>query len=146
MKPITLTIKLDDLILDPAQPGAAAEMSADEVLTHLRAAYGFLSANTVFTIQGDRVVITFDPALDEEIRRVQADFDRAVKLAATGRVNKAVDLFRRVLAAVPAHIEARRNLAMALMQSLRFAEAKDEQHLNGSWTLWFTSPRISAPP
>jgi Flp pilus assembly protein TadD len=126
MKPVTLTIKLADLVLDPAHPGSAVTMPPTEVLEKLRQAYGFLSANTAFTIQGDSVVITFNPALDNEVRRVQADFERAVKLAADGRVNKAVDLFRRVLKAVPSHAEARRNLAMALMASGRFPEAKDE--------------------
>jgi Tfp pilus assembly protein PilF len=126
MQPATLTVKLADLMLDPVHPGAAADMPADQVLDRLRAAYGFLAANTDFAIHGDSVVITFDPANDEQITRVQADFDKAVKQVSAGRINKAVELFRRVLAVVSAHPEARRNLAMALMASRRFAEAKDE--------------------
>jgi len=120
-----IVVKLKDVIIDPAKPVDLTAMPAEKAVALLRKAYGFLAANMTFEIRDEMVVITVDYGRrqDEEIAR--DCFDRGMKQAKSGRYNKAVDLFTRVLKIVPEHTEARRNLAMALKNSNRLPEAKD---------------------
>ncbi len=125
MKKTTIIVKLSDLILDADRPGDAASLPRDAVIARLQKAYGFLAANMTFDIADDHVVITVDTDREHEVADVKQTFDKAISQAESGRFNKAVDLFRRVLAIVPEHADARRNLAMALVASGRQSEAKD---------------------
>ncbi len=125
MEPLVIEIKLADLMLDPAKPGLAATLPAERVLAMIRKAYGFLAANMQFEIKGNSVIITIDIAREYEVQKVETMYAKALRQAESGRYNKAVDLLRRVLSIVPEHQEARRNLAMSLMSSERYAEAKD---------------------
>ncbi len=120
-----LIVKLKDIIIDPAKPMDLAAMPADSAVALIRKAYGFLAANMNFEIQGDKVVITVDQTRMEDEKTAKDCFARGMKQAQSGRYNKAVDLFTRALQLVPEHTEIRRNLAMALMNSGRIAEAKD---------------------
>jgi Flp pilus assembly protein TadD len=121
-----IIVKLKDVIIDPSMKVDLTSMPPEKAIALVKKAYGFLAANMTVEIQGDEFVITVDEerGLDTEVAK--DCHDRAMKQAQSGRYNKAVDLFNRVLKMVPEHTEARRNLAMALMNSKRVAEAKDQ--------------------
>ena len=121
-----IVVKLKDVIIDPAKPVDLTAMSAEKAIELLRKAYGFLAANMTFEIRDEMVVITVDYERRQDEEVAKDCFDRGMKQATSGRYNKAVDLFTRALKIVPEHTEARRNLAMALMNAQRFAEAKDQ--------------------
>lgn len=121
----SFTIKLKDLILEPESGLRAADVPPDKVVAMLQKAYKFLAANMEFEIRGDEVVITTDAAREQDVAAAQDIYERALAQARDGKLNKAVDLFRRVLVMVPQHEEARRNLATALLQAGRGEEAKD---------------------
>ena len=120
-----IVVKLKDVIVDPAQPVDLAAMPAERAIALLRKAYGFLAASMTFEIRDELVVITVDYERREDEETAKDCFARGMKQAESGRFNKAVDLFTRALKIVPEHTEARRNLAMALMNAGRLPEAKD---------------------
>ena len=120
-----IVVKLKDVIIDPAKPVDLTAMPAERAIELLRKAYGFLAANMTFEIRDEMVVITVDYERRQDEAIAKDCFDRGMKQAKSGRYNKAVDLFARVLKIVPEHTEARRNLAMALKNSDRLPEAKD---------------------
>ena len=100
-------------------------MPPEKAIALVKKAYGFLAANMTVEIIDDEFVLDVDENnRDEEVAR--DCHDRATKQAQSGRYNKAIDLFNRVLKIVPEHTEARRNMAMALMNSNRVPEAKDQ--------------------
>ena len=121
-----IVVKLKDVIIDPAKPLDLTAMPPDKAIALIRKAYGFLAANMNFEIKDDRVHITidFERSRDEAVAR--DCFARAMKHAQSGRHNKTIDLLNRVLKIVPEHTEARRNLAMSLMNLGRLDEAKDQ--------------------
>jgi len=121
-----IVVKLKDVIIDPAKPVDLTAMPAEKAIELLRKAYGFLAANMTFEIKDEMVVITVDYERRQDEAIAKDCFDRGMERAKAGRYNKAVDLFTRALKIVPEHTEARRNLAMALMNTQRFAEAKDQ--------------------
>ena len=53
-----------------------------------------------------------------------AMYQRATRLAERRNYQRAIDLFRQVLAGAPDHVEARRNLGMALLEAGNVEEAK----------------------
>jgi tetratricopeptide (TPR) repeat protein len=120
-----IIVKLKDVIIDPAKPVDLTAMPAEKAIALLRKAYGFLAANMTFEIRAEMVFITVDYGRRQDEDTARDCFDRGMKQAKSGRYNKAVDLFNRVLKIVPEHTEARRNLAMALKNSNRLPEAKD---------------------
>ena len=120
-----IAVKLKDVIIDPAKPVDLTAMPADKAITLLRKAYGFLAASTTFEIRDGMVFITVDYERRQDEETARDCFDRGMKQAKSGRYSKAVDLFTRVIKIVPEHVEARRNLAMALKNSNRLPEAKD---------------------
>ncbi|MFC1461670.1 tetratricopeptide repeat protein [Verrucomicrobiota bacterium] len=121
-----IVVKLKDVIIDPAKPLDLTAMPPDKAIALIRKAYGFLAANMNFEIKDDRVHITIDFERSRDEAEARDCFARAMKQAQSGRHNKAVDLLNRVLEIVPEHTEARRNLAMSLMNSGRLNEAKDQ--------------------
>lgn len=121
-----IVVKLKDVIIDPVKPVDLTSMPPEKAIALVRKAYGFLAANMTFEIQNDVIVITVDEERQQDEKTAKDCFDRAMKQAQSGRYNKAVDLFTRVIKIVPEHTEARRNLAMALMNSSRLLEAKDQ--------------------
>ena len=120
-----IVVKLKDVIIDPTKPVDLTSMPSEKAIALIRKAYGFLAANMTFEIFDEMVVIKIDQERrqDEEVAR--DCFARGMKQAQSGRYNKAVELFTRVIKILPEHTEARRNLAMALMNSGRLTEAKD---------------------
>jgi|GEM_PF-833262 len=121
-----IVVKLKDVIIDPASPVDLTIMPPDQAIALVRKAYGFLAANMTFEIQGEMIVITVTEERKQDEELAKDYLTRGLKQAKSGRFNKAVDLFARVIKLVPEHTEARRNLAMALMNAKRLPEAKDQ--------------------
>ncbi len=121
-----IVVKLKDVIIDPADPVDLAAMPAEKAIALIRKAYGFLAANMTFEIHDGSVVITVDEETREDEATAKECFEQGMKQAGAGRYNKAVNLFTRVLDIVPEQTEARRNLAMALVNAGRMSEAKDQ--------------------
>ena len=120
-----IVVKLKDVIIDPAKPMDLTAMPAERAIELLRKAYGFLAANMTFEIRDEMVVIAVDYERRQDEEIAKDCFDRGMEQAKSGQYTNAADMFTRTLKIVPEHVEARRNLAIALKNADRLAEAKD---------------------
>ena len=112
-----ITIPLDDVFTDPENPIDLTALPADEAVHHLTEIYSFLPPGSDVSVTGDLVTLTIPEPDDYRAREALGTYDRAVRYAERGKYDRAISLFREALDVLPAHADARRNLAMALMET-----------------------------
>jgi tetratricopeptide (TPR) repeat protein len=111
-----IRLKIADIFgVDPQiadQPKGFAAIT-EYVLRH----YAFLPKPIAVTLEGDEVVISYPEEADtkrEEAARLAA---RAMKQASEGNYKKAIGIYKRVLELQPSFHAARRDLAMAYLET-----------------------------
>jgi Flp pilus assembly protein TadD len=121
----TVTIQINDLFEFEGQPAPAQRPDADVIATMARRQFEFLRQPLQIKVGDSTVTITFAEestnAQDEAIRLAE----RAAKRAAEGNYDKAISLWKRVLELNPSQPRARRDLAMACMESGDTESAKN---------------------
>jgi len=122
-----ITIPLKDVLTDPQDPIDLSTLPADEAVQHLKDIYSFLPEGFDITITGGTVTISIPHKDDYPAAQAAQTYKRAVRSAERGKYQAAVRAFQDVLNVLPAHIDARRNLAMACMESGDRSAAR--QHL-----------------
>lgn len=121
----TVAIPLKDMVVDPEKDIDLLALPESEAIALIKKSYGFLSSAVEVSIKNGIASIVF---LDEDKERVDAalkSYERGLKRAGQGEYKRAIQLFTRALEVLPNHTDARRNLAMAYLESGDKGKAKD---------------------
>ena len=121
---LTLAIPLAHLAFLTGDP-ADGPVAEETLVARIRAQFGFLGAGVTVTIRDGLAHIALPPAAAVKADEATKLHERAGKRARAGDFVRAVELYQRALALQPALASAHRDLAMALMELGRSAEAKD---------------------
>lgn len=122
-----ISVPLQDILTDPDHPTDLSSTSEDEASALVRELYGFIPSPLDISITGGTVTISIPQEDDYRSAQALQTYKRGVRSAERGRYQAAIRTFQDVLKVLPAHIDARRNLAMACMESGDGKAAK--QHL-----------------
>ncbi len=121
-------IPLKDIVIGPGKRLDPSTASEEEVIALIKKTYGFLAGTMEISIHEGMVRIKFKDATPEKINEALVKLEKAVKEAQQGRLPKALNLFQEVLAVIPEHVDARRNLAKTYLELGNVDKAK--KHLN----------------
>ncbi len=112
-----IRVKLADLFQLEGLPLSEKAPDVTEITHLVLKQYGFLPQPLMITVEGDEVVLQFP----EESGAAQTEAawlaEKAAKRAAQGNYGKAIDIFKRVLELQPSLHSARRDLAMAYVET-----------------------------
>jgi tetratricopeptide (TPR) repeat protein len=117
-------IPLKDIVIGPGKRFDPSTGSEEEVIALIKKTYGFLAENMDVSIQEGMVRIRFRDATPEKVNEALAKMEKAVNEAQQRRFLKALKLFHEVLAVIPEHVDARRNLAKTYLELGNMGEAK----------------------
>ena len=118
-------IPLKDFVADPEKNIDLSSLPEEEAIAVIKKAFGFLSAALEVSIGDGIATIDFPEAQAERVEKGLALYERGVKYAQRGDYKQAISLFKQTLEIVPNHTDARRNLAMAYLESGNQEKAKD---------------------
>jgi tetratricopeptide (TPR) repeat protein len=113
----TLVIALSDILLDPKNPIDLSTISSSQALQIIKQSYGFLSDAVEVSIENGIATIVLPDDKSKKVNDALDWFDRGLKKAKQGDYQNAIQLLKRTLEYLPAHTDARRNLAMAYLES-----------------------------
>lgn len=114
---IAVIIPLKDIVIDPDNPVDLRALSEDEAIQLIKQTYSFMSAEITVTIK-DRIATIILPDIEgKQTEQALQWYETAVASARRGDYARAISLFKRVLEVLPNHVDARRNLAMAYLES-----------------------------
>jgi Flp pilus assembly protein TadD len=110
---------------DPCRPSKHVYAEGGGITAKLGEIFSFLPEGTAFTVEGETVTITVPDY--EATRKAEASrlAEKAAQRARQGEYEKARDIYRRVLELDPAHLNARRDLAMICVETGDNDKAKD---------------------
>jgi Tfp pilus assembly protein PilF len=120
-----IVLPLREIVLDPENPVDLTALPPEQAIELIKESYGFLSNATDISIESGVLTIHLP---DEDAQRIDEAakwFRHGVKHAESGDYRRAIQLFRRTLERLPNHVEARRNLAMAYLESGEEEQAKN---------------------
>jgi tetratricopeptide (TPR) repeat protein len=123
-----ITIPLKHIILDPAKPVDFSVISEQDAIELIKKSYGFLSSAIDVSIQNGMAFIKLQEQRAEKISDALKFFQKGVRNAQHGSYDKAIKNFEKVIAIMPQHIDARRNLAMAHLEEGHIPKAKELLH------------------
>ncbi len=137
----TVIINLKDFIVDPEKRIDLVSRPPQEAIGIIKNSYGFLSSTIDVSIENGFAIISLIEPPPQRADEAEKIYTRGVRDAEQGDYAKAIKRFQQVIEILPFHIDARRNLAMAYLESKNFAKAKEHlmecSHLdpNNVWTL-----------
>lgn len=114
---IIVSVPLKDIILDPSEKIDLSTLSAEEAILHLKRWYGFLSSNVNISVQNGIAIVELKEPTKEKVTEALKIYKKGVRAAQQGEYQKAIKNFLKVLSIIPHHVDARRNLAMAYLES-----------------------------
>ena len=120
----TIVILLADLITDPENPIDLTALPEAEALERMREFFGFLSPLVVVAIQDGMAVFSLPDVNERKAERALHQISDASRAGASGNYAQAIRLYEQALQVLPEHTEARRELAMAQLESGKAAAAK----------------------
>lgn len=119
-----ISIPLKHIILDPTKPIDLSTIPEQDAIALIRKSYGFLSPAVDLAIENGVAIIRFDEPCREKLAEALKLFQKGNRAAQAGDYQKAIKLFAKVLETIPHHVDARRNLAMAHLETGKAEEAK----------------------
>jgi Tfp pilus assembly protein PilF len=122
---IPIIIPLKHIILDPAKPIDLSALSEQAAVDLIRESYGFLSPAIDVSISNGIATIALQEQRADKINDALKFYPKGVKEAQQGAYQKAIKHFSRVIEAIPQHVDARRNLAMAHLETGNVSEARE---------------------
>lgn len=122
-----IVIPLKDLAIDAERKVDPASLPKEELVSRVKDSFGFLSSSVEVSIDDEVVSIQITDEKAERVNDALKLYQKAVKIAERGEYLKAIKDFEKVLETIPHHVDARRNLGMAYLESGNVAKAK--QHL-----------------
>ena len=113
--------------LKKSVPGAAelSSLQGSELVERLRVVLGKVAEGAQVTVDGEMVTIIPDPVTGCQAEEAQRLTEKAVARARRGEYEKAAAIYQRVMELDPHRQDARRDLAMVLVEMGRAAEAVD---------------------
>lgn len=120
-----MAIALKDIVIDPEQPVDLAALPEQEAIRLIKEAYGFLGPFLDISIQEGVAVISMPDERAQRVDDALKTFDRALRTAQRGEYKRAIQQLHQVLAVLPGHAVARRNLGMAYEEIGDVERAKD---------------------
>jgi Tfp pilus assembly protein PilF len=122
----SVVVALTDMVIDPEQPMDLTQLSEGEALALIKQSYAFLSSALDVSLENGIVTIRLPDEPSPRVDEARKWYRHGVKSAELGDYKRAIQLFKRVLERLPHHAAARRNLAMAYLESGDKAEARNE--------------------
>ena len=120
----TFIIPLFDIITDPSNPIDLEALPEEEAQEIVRELYGFLSPLVEVAVHAGMAVITLPEENERKAERALGQIKDASRAGASGNYAQAIRLYELALNVMPAHTEARRELAMAQLESGKATAAK----------------------
>lgn len=114
---IIVAVPLKDIILDPLKNIDLSTLPEEEAISLLKSSYGFLSSSIDICIQDGIATIKLKEPKKEDVNKALKTYKKGVSAAQQGEYKKAIKCFLKALGVIPHHIDARRNLAMAYLES-----------------------------
>jgi len=114
---IIVSVPLKDIILDPLKNIDLSTLPEEEAISLLKSSYGFLASSIEIYIQDGIATIRLKEPKKEEVDKALKTYKKGVNAARQGEYQKAIKYFLKVLSTIPNHVDARRNLAMAYLES-----------------------------
>lgn len=124
-KMITIMIALKDIIIDAEHEIDLSLLPTEEAINLIKKSYNFLSTMIDVSINHGIATISLPENKSQQTDKGLSLFQEGVKEAEKGKYQRAIQLFRKTLNTLPNHTEARRNLAMAFLESGHPEEAKN---------------------
>jgi tetratricopeptide (TPR) repeat protein len=112
----TIIINLKDIIIDPDSTVDLAALPAGDAIDRIKKSYGFLASSVDVSITDGTAVISLNEPPAQKGDDAVKTYSKAVQDAQQGDYAQAIKRFEKVLASLPLHIDARRNLAMAYLE------------------------------
>jgi tetratricopeptide (TPR) repeat protein len=113
----TVVIALTDFVADPEDRVDLASMPENEAASRVKEALSFLPPSAQVSIKKGVATITLAEATAKRTNEALKKYARAQKHALRGEYAAAVEFYQQALEDLPGHTEARRNLAMAQLES-----------------------------
>ena len=123
--PVNFSFSITDLKKSIPGTEALASLSGGELLGELRRILGDVAKDSAVTVEGDIVTIAPNPVAAANSAEAARLSERAAMRARKGEFDKAAGIYRRVLELDPTRHDSRRELAMALVEMGKPAEAVD---------------------
>ena len=114
---IIVSVPLKDIILDPLKNIDLSTLPEEEVISLLKSSYGFLSSSAEVYIEDGIAIIKLIEPKKEDVNKALKIYKKGVNAAQQGEYREAIKHFLKVLGVIPQHVDARRNLAMAYLES-----------------------------
>jgi len=122
---INIIVPLKHIILDPVNPIDLSTLSEQDAIDLIKQSYGFLSPAIDVSIQNGVATIALQEQHADKISEALKFYQKGVREAQQGAYQKAIKYFSRVIEAIPQHVDARRNLAMAHLETGNVSEARE---------------------
>ena len=119
-----IVVALEHILSDADHPVDLSALPEHEAVERIKDLYGFIRSAVEVTIENGVATITIADEKTQQANQALRTLEQASRLAKQGKVARAIPLFQEVLRVLPEHTEARRELAMALMETGSAAAAK----------------------
>jgi tetratricopeptide (TPR) repeat protein len=120
-----ISITLKDIMIAPGRRFNPAEPTGQDAVDRIGKLYGVIAEVMDITVDGDMVHVVFRNATPEKHREAVEKLRAGIREAQQGRLAKAVNIFKEVLAVVPENLDARRNMAKAHLELNNIEKAKN---------------------
>ena len=121
-----ITVPLKNIVTDEENPVDLTALPEAEAIERIKQIYGFLASVVDVTIADGMATIEFSTQRQQQVNQALRTMEQASKQAKQGRYTRAIPMYQEVLSVLPDHTEARRELAMALMETGSAAAAKKQ--------------------
>ena len=121
-----ITVPLKNIVTDEENPVDLTALPEAEAIERIKQIYGFLASVVDVTIADGMATIEFSTQRQQQVSQALRTMEQASKQAKQGRYTRAIPMYQEVLSVLPDHTEARRELAMALMETGSAAAAKKQ--------------------
>jgi tetratricopeptide (TPR) repeat protein len=122
---VTLSFPIDDLRKSVPEAAGLDGLSGDSLIDALRQVLGKLSDGAAITVADGMVTLDFGDVPAANVMEAQRLYLKAATCAGKGEFPKATSLYRRVLELDPSRQDARRELAMVLLETGKPDDAVD---------------------
>lgn len=113
----TIIVPLKDFVIDPEHPVDLTQFSTSEAIERVKQSFDFLSTVVDVKLYDGILTITLPEEKGQRAAEAVEWFEHGNRLAQRAEYKRAINLFEKTLKRLPNHVDARRNLAMAHLES-----------------------------
>lgn len=119
-----ISIPLKDIMIAPGKRFDPAEYTEQDLITRIKKLYGVIAEVMNIVVDSGMVHIEFRNATPKKHKEATEKLHKGIEEAQKGRLVKAINLFKEVLAVIPENLDARRNMARAYLELKNIEKAK----------------------